>query len=193
MDCKETAPGRSLAFGEDRRQDSVRPAIPTAVRYPTRRAFADALLPPDRCRTPSQTLMSAFGTKRDVQAALMDVRFHGNSGHDADVARCLLMTHATRNRRFLSARKSFHSIVPAPRQHVATGYQFKPWKRRVGRRGNQAFRQRCQRLRRSLRSQPSQGRPKMLLARSALRFQRHRSWRRGSRVKPGTAATLLKL
>ena len=28
----------------------------------------------------------------DVQTALMNVRFEGNNGHDADVTRCLLMT-----------------------------------------------------------------------------------------------------
>jgi len=31
--------------------------------------------------------------KADVQTALMNVRFEGNNGHDADVTRCLLMTH----------------------------------------------------------------------------------------------------
>jgi hypothetical protein len=30
--------------------------------------------------------------KADVQTALINVRFEGNNGHDADVARCLLMT-----------------------------------------------------------------------------------------------------
>jgi hypothetical protein len=30
----------------------------------------------------------------DVQTALMNVRFEGNNGHDADVARCLLMTQS---------------------------------------------------------------------------------------------------
>jgi len=29
-----------------------------------------------------------------VQTALMNVRFEGNNGHDADVTRCLLMTHS---------------------------------------------------------------------------------------------------
>lgn len=29
--------------------------------------------------------------KADVQTALMNVRFEGNNGHDADVTRCLLM------------------------------------------------------------------------------------------------------
>src|SRR4029077_20107211 len=33
--------------------------------------------------------MSANGT----QTGLMDVRFQGNNGHDADAARCVLMTH----------------------------------------------------------------------------------------------------
>ena len=28
----------------------------------------------------------------DVQSALMNVRFEGNNGHDADVTRCLLLT-----------------------------------------------------------------------------------------------------
>jgi hypothetical protein len=32
--------------------------------------------------------------KADVQTALMNVRFEVNNGHDADVARCLLMTHS---------------------------------------------------------------------------------------------------
>ena len=36
--------------------------------------------------------MSAIGTKRKCQPALMNVRFEGNNGHDADVMRCLLMT-----------------------------------------------------------------------------------------------------
>ena len=30
----------------------------------------------------------------DVQTALMNVRFEGNDGHDADVTRCLLMTQS---------------------------------------------------------------------------------------------------
>ena len=30
----------------------------------------------------------------DVQTALMNVRFGGNNGHDADVTRCLLMTQS---------------------------------------------------------------------------------------------------
>ena len=30
----------------------------------------------------------------DVQTALMNVRFEGNNGHDADVTRCLLMTQS---------------------------------------------------------------------------------------------------
>jgi hypothetical protein len=34
--------------------------------------------------------------KADVQTALMNVRFEVNNGHDADVARCLLMTHSGR-------------------------------------------------------------------------------------------------
>ena len=36
--------------------------------------------------------MSASGTKRTLQTALMNVRFEGN--HDADVTRCLLMTQS---------------------------------------------------------------------------------------------------
>ena len=36
--------------------------------------------------------MSAFGTKRTLQTALMNVRFQGNNGHDGYVTRCLLMT-----------------------------------------------------------------------------------------------------
>jgi hypothetical protein len=32
--------------------------------------------------------------KADVQTALMNVRFEGNNGHDADVTRCLLMTQS---------------------------------------------------------------------------------------------------
>ena len=32
--------------------------------------------------------------KADVQTALMNVRFEVNNGHDADVARCLLMTQS---------------------------------------------------------------------------------------------------
>jgi hypothetical protein len=38
----------------------------------------------------------------DVQTALMDVRFQGNNGHDADVARCPLMTDAV-DKRFSGA------------------------------------------------------------------------------------------
>ena len=30
----------------------------------------------------------------DVQTALMNVRFEGNNGHDADETRCLLMTQS---------------------------------------------------------------------------------------------------
>ena len=30
----------------------------------------------------------------DVQTALMNVRFEGNNGHDADVTRCLLLTQS---------------------------------------------------------------------------------------------------
>jgi hypothetical protein len=29
-----------------------------------------------------------------VQTALMNVRFEGNNGHDADVTRCRLLTHS---------------------------------------------------------------------------------------------------
>jgi hypothetical protein len=29
-----------------------------------------------------------------VQTALMNVRFEGNNGHDADVTRCLLVNHS---------------------------------------------------------------------------------------------------
>ena len=36
--------------------------------------------------------MSAIGTKRTYKPALMNVRFEGNNGHDAEVARFLLMT-----------------------------------------------------------------------------------------------------
>jgi hypothetical protein len=32
--------------------------------------------------------------KADVQTALMNVRFEGNNGHDADATRCLLMTQS---------------------------------------------------------------------------------------------------
>jgi len=35
----------------------------------------------------------------DVQTALIDVRFEGNSGHDVEVTRCLLMTHNGPQRR----------------------------------------------------------------------------------------------
>ena len=50
----------------------------------------------------------------DVQTALMNVRFEGNNGHDADVTRCLLMT------------QSGHSkICPAPRR-VRAGAAFFP-------------------------------------------------------------------
>ena len=38
--------------------------------------------------------MSACGTKRTCKTALMSVRFEENNGHDADVTRCLLMTHS---------------------------------------------------------------------------------------------------
>jgi hypothetical protein len=34
-----------------------------------------------------------FWHKADVHTALMNVRFEGNNGHDADVTRCLFMTH----------------------------------------------------------------------------------------------------
>jgi hypothetical protein len=37
--------------------------------------------------------------KADVQTALMDVRFEGNNGHDADMTRCLLMTQSGHSRR----------------------------------------------------------------------------------------------
>ena len=35
-----------------------------------------------------------FWHQADVQTALMNVRFEGNNGHDADVTLCLLMTHS---------------------------------------------------------------------------------------------------
>jgi hypothetical protein len=35
-----------------------------------------------------------FWHKADMQTALMNVRFEGNNGHDADLTRCLLMTHS---------------------------------------------------------------------------------------------------
>ena len=38
--------------------------------------------------------MSAFGAKREVQTALVNVRFEGKNGHDADVTRFLLLTHS---------------------------------------------------------------------------------------------------
>jgi len=37
-----------------------------------------------------------------VPTALMNVRFEGNSGHEADVTRCLLMTHTGRRSDFVS-------------------------------------------------------------------------------------------
>ena len=46
--------------------------------------------------------------KADVQTALMNVRFEGNTGRDADVTRCLLMT------------QSGH---PGPASRLATGAQ----------------------------------------------------------------------
>jgi hypothetical protein len=44
------------------------------------------------------TLDFCFWHKADVQTALVNNRFEGNNGHDADVARCLLMTRSIRNR-----------------------------------------------------------------------------------------------
>jgi hypothetical protein len=38
--------------------------------------------------------MSAFGAKREVQTALVNVRFEGKNGHEADVTRFLLLTHS---------------------------------------------------------------------------------------------------
>ena len=35
-----------------------------------------------------------FGTMRTVQTTLTNVCFEGQNGHDADVARCLLMTQS---------------------------------------------------------------------------------------------------
>ena len=39
-------------------------------------------------------ITSAFDTFSDIEPALTNVRFQGNKGHDADVARCLLMTRS---------------------------------------------------------------------------------------------------
>ena len=50
-----------------------------------------------------------FWHKADVQAALMNVRFEGKNGHDADVTRCPLMTqsghHALEYPRYNAAQK----------------------------------------------------------------------------------------
>jgi hypothetical protein len=50
-----------------------------------------------------------------VQTALMDVRFQGNNGHDADVTRCLLMTqsgHPDSALRKTTPRLSSGSVSP---------------------------------------------------------------------------------
>jgi hypothetical protein len=46
----------------------------------------------------------------DVQTAPMNVRFEGNNGHDADVARCLLMTHCGHHP--TQAERTFDFNVP---------------------------------------------------------------------------------
>ena len=43
---------------------------------------------------------STHGTIADVQTALMNVRFEGKNGHDADMTRCLLMTQSGHSRVF---------------------------------------------------------------------------------------------
>ena len=51
--------------------------------------------------------MSAIGTKRTCKLALMNVRFEGNNGHDADVTRCPLMTQNGRCAGRLNTRPAF--------------------------------------------------------------------------------------
>ena len=50
--------------------------------------------------------------KADVQTALMNVRFEGNNGHDADVKRCLLMTQSGENLPNIRGDQEVRSIVP---------------------------------------------------------------------------------
>ena len=45
-----------------------------------------------------------FWHQADVQTVLMNVRFEGNNGHDAEVARCLLMTQSGHDIAVLSLR-----------------------------------------------------------------------------------------
>jgi hypothetical protein len=45
-----------------------------------------------------------------VQTALMDVRFQGNNGHDAEVMRSLLMTQSGHRRDFISIRDQTISL-----------------------------------------------------------------------------------
>ena len=56
------------------------------------------LLLPDYTKTqkthPSYNARFRYWHKADVQTALMNVRFEGNNGHDADVTLCLLMTQS---------------------------------------------------------------------------------------------------
>jgi len=52
-----------------------------------------------------------------VQTALMNVRFEGNNGHDADVTRCLLMTQSGHFVSFapsVSERMGLARMPPAP-------------------------------------------------------------------------------
>jgi enoyl-CoA hydratase/carnithine racemase len=55
----------------------------------------------------------------------MDVRFDGNNGHDADMTRCLLMTHSGhfgRGYRRATEPLKFHSAIPKPVIAMVAGY-----------------------------------------------------------------------
>ena len=55
--------------------------------------------------------MSAKWHIADVGTALMNVRFEGNNGHDADVTRCLLMTQKRTLRCFRNSQASHLVII----------------------------------------------------------------------------------
>ena len=63
--------------------------------WPAARTSIRAISTPHRQQTHNGCSENVrFWHKADAQTALMNVRFEGNNGHDADVTRCLLMTKA---------------------------------------------------------------------------------------------------
>ncbi len=59
---------------------------------------------PTGCRAQDCARYVRLWHKADMQTALMNVRFEGNNGHDADVDACPLMTHSGHRQGFASGQ-----------------------------------------------------------------------------------------